>query len=79
MAYIDEITEKMLAVVPLSAQEIFYMIQGEKQLSVSEIKAKINYSDRTVQQAIQYLKNLELIYKVVDMTDMRYHYYKVAD
>ncbi|MFX0173603.1 MAG: hypothetical protein ACFE9L_17065 [Candidatus Hodarchaeota archaeon] len=74
---IDSKTEQLLNILPPAAQEIFQILSTEKQLYVSEIKAKTNYSSRTVQVALHQLKQLQLISQKLDMQDMRRRMYLV--
>ena len=79
MSDIVESEPPLLSILPPSAQKIFKIIQMEKQMYASEIKARTNYSSRTVQSALRQLKKTRLIEQAPNMLDMRRHVYKIGE
>jgi predicted transcriptional regulator len=69
--------DQLLDILPPATQEVFQIISTEKPLHVSEIKTRSNYSSRTVQVALNQLKQLHLICQKHDMQDMRRRIYYV--
>jgi DNA-binding transcriptional regulator GbsR (MarR family) len=70
-------TEQLISILPPATHEVFQILSTEKPLCVSEIKARTNYSSRTVQVALHQLKQLHLICQKPDMQDMRRRIYSV--
>ncbi|MFX0184732.1 MAG: hypothetical protein ACFE95_16740 [Candidatus Hodarchaeota archaeon] len=69
--------DQVLDILPPATQEVFQIISTENPLHVNEIKARSNYSSRTVQVALHQLKQLHLICQKPDMQDMRRRIYYV--
>lgn len=60
-----------VSVLPPSAQEIFQLLLEEQQMNLFEIHARTHYNRRTVQTALNLLKESGLILQIPDLLDMR--------
>ena len=65
--------EKLFLLSP-SCLQVLHLIQNQM-LTFSEIDQKVNFSDRTIREALKTLQSLDLIEKIPMLTDMRKSYY----
>lgn len=61
-----------------SARQIYTIISLNTDIQVKEIIGLVDYSARTVRQAIKILLNLGLIKQIPSLQDCRSHYYRLA-
>ena len=66
--------EEKIFLLPPSCLQVFHLLQNQK-LTFSEIDQKVNFSDRTIREALKTLQSLDLIEKIPMLTDMRKSYY----
>ncbi|MHA1992586.1 MAG: hypothetical protein ACW981_11200 [Candidatus Hodarchaeales archaeon] len=66
--------EEKIFLLPPSCLQVYHLLQNQT-LTFSEIYKRINFSDRTIREALKTLQNLDLVEKIPMLTDMRKSYF----